>query len=191
MIKVCPLFVLVPVLALAAGGGLAQEKKPAAGPAAMEAPKPGPEHKILADDVGTWDATVEMWMAPGAAPVVSKGVEKVRMLGGFWQVSDFEGTFMGQPFQGLGQVGYDPAKKKYVSTWIDTWSTAFSNGEATYDSAAKTMTGAMEMPGQDGKLTKVKETTVWKGDTRVFTMSAPGPDGKEVPTMRITYTRRK
>jgi hypothetical protein len=28
-------------------------------------------------------------------------------------------------------------------------------------------------------------------DTRVFTMYAKGPDGKEAPTMRITYKRRK
>jgi len=31
-------------------------------------PTPGPEHETLKKDVGTWDATVEMFMAPGAPP---------------------------------------------------------------------------------------------------------------------------
>jgi hypothetical protein len=28
-------------------------------------------------------------------------------------------------------------------------------------------------------------------DTRVFTMSMPGPDGKDMEMMKITYKRRK
>ena len=30
-------------------------------------PQPGPEHEMLKKDVGTWDATVEMFMGPPAA----------------------------------------------------------------------------------------------------------------------------
>ncbi|MDA1261002.1 MAG: hypothetical protein O3A20_10325 [Planctomycetota bacterium] len=28
-------------------------------------PKPGPEHKIMNQDVGTWNAAVKVWMEPG------------------------------------------------------------------------------------------------------------------------------
>lgn len=47
-------------------------------------------------------------------------------------------------------------------------------------------------PGPDGKPTKIKAVTQYKDDdTRVFTMYMKGADGKEVPSMRISYKRRK
>jgi hypothetical protein len=36
----------------------------------------------------------------------------------------------------------------------------------------------------------MRTSTVFKDGTRVLTMYAPGPDGKEVMAVRITYTRR-
>lgn len=152
-------------------------------------PQPGPEHELLRKDVGVWDATVEIFGPPGTPPMVSKGTETVTMLGPFWQVGDFKSEMFGQPFEGKGITGYDPAKKKFVGTWVDTISTSISTVEATYDAAKKTMTGTMEGVGPDGATTKTKQTTEWKdADTRVFTMYAP--DGT-TPMMRISYKRRK
>jgi hypothetical protein len=163
------------------------------GPAlAQEMPKPGPEHEILKQDVGTWDAVVEMF-EPGKPPTVTKGTETVSvMTGGLWTVTDFKSTIMNEPFQGHGQNGFDPYKKKYVATWVDSMSPGITLGEYTYDAKTKTMKGFMEGPDMTGKLMKMSQTTEWKDpDTRVFSMSMPGPDGKDVPTMRITYKRRK
>lgn len=152
-------------------------------------PPPGPEHEMLKKDVGTWDATVEMFMDPGAPPSVSKGTEVVTMMGGFWQLSEFKSEMMGQPFEGRGTAGYDPQKRKYVGTWIDTMTPGYYTMEATYDPASKTMTSTMEGPDPSGQVTRTKATTEWKDpDTRVFSMY--GPDGKTVG-MRITYKRRK
>jgi len=156
---------------------------------APPSPKPGPEHEMLGKDVGTWDATVEMFMAPGGAPSVSKGTETVTMMGGFWQISEFKSEMMGQPFEGRGTMGYDPAKKKYVGTWVDSMTPGYHTVEGTYDAATKTLTGTMEGPDPAGGVVKTKETTEWKdADTRVFTMY--GPDGT-TPMMRISYQRRK
>ena len=152
-------------------------------------PQPGPEHAMLKQDVGVWDATVEMFMKPGEPPSVSKGTEIVTMVGGFWQVSDFKSEMMGMPFEGRGATGYDPVRKKYVGTWIDTMTPGYYTVEGTYDPATKTMTATMEGPDPTGVVTKTKETTEWKDDgTRVFTMY--GPDGT-TPMMRISYKRRK
>jgi hypothetical protein len=50
----------------------------------------------------------------------------------------------------------------------------------------------IEGPGPDGQPMKMKAVTEYKDDdTRVFTMYMNGPDGKEAPSMRITYKRRK
>jgi uncharacterized protein DUF1579 len=156
-------------------------------------PQPGPEHALLKGDAGTWDATVEVILPPGAPPVpASKGTETNTLMGGLWLVSDFKGDMMGSPFTGHGIAGWDPSKKKYVSVWTDSMSTSLMTGESTYDAASKTMTGWMEGPDMTGKVTKTKLVTEYKDpDTRVFTMYGPGPDGKEVPGLRITYKRRK
>lgn len=166
------------------------QDKPAAPAAMPPAPKPGPEHEVLKQDEGVWDATVEMTGMPGVPP--SKGVETNKMVGGLWLVTDFKSEMMNQPFQGHGVAGFDPNKKKYVTTWVDTMSTGLAVGEGTYDPATKTMTGWMEGPDETGKMTKMKMVSEWKdADTRVFTMYMKGPDGKEAPSMRITYKRRK
>jgi hypothetical protein len=171
---------LFAVLALAALPALAQMPP---------MPAPGPEHEMLKKDVGTWDATVEMSASPEMPASVSKGVEKVTMLGGFWQLSEFQSEMMGMPFEGRGTMGFDPAKKKFVGTWVDSMTPGYYTVEGTYDAATKTLTATMEGPDPSGKVTRTKETTEWKdADTRVFTMYAP--DGKTV-SMRISYKRRK
>ncbi len=158
----------------------------------MPMPKPGPEHKVLEMDAGTWDATVEMSMAPGAPPMTSQGTETNTIgCGGLCLISDFKSVMGGAPFHGHGTSTWDPAKKKYVGTWTDSMSAGISVGESTYDPATKTATGWMEGPDMTGKVVKTKAVSEYKdANTRVFTMYTIGPDGKEVPTMKITYKRK-
>lgn len=170
---------------LVAGSALAQEGMP-------PLPKPGPEHEVLTRDVGTWDATVEM-MEPGKPPTISKAVETVSVMdGGLWTLTDFKTNLMNMPFHGHGQNGFDPVKKKYVSSWVDSMSAGITLGEFTYDAKTRTMKGFIEGPDMTGKMMKMNETVEWKDpDTKVFTMAFPAPDGKDVTNMRITYKRRK
>ena len=159
--------------------------------AAQQPPVPGPEHKVLGMDAGTWDATVEMFM-PGAPPMTSKGTETNTMgCGGLCLISDFKGEFGGMPFHGHGTSTWDPNKKKYVGTWIDSMSSGLSLSEGTYDAAAKKATSTMEGPDPTGKIVKSKTVVEYKDDnTRVMSMFMTGPDGKEVPTMKISYTKK-
>ena len=154
-------------------------------------PMPGPEHAILKAEAGVWDAVVEVLGGP--APAISKGSETNTLMGnGLWLITDFKSEMMNMPFHGHGTTGWDPAKKKYVGTWVDTMSTGVMLSEGTYDAGTKTMTSWMEGPDMTGQMTKMKAVTEWKSpDNRVFSMYMPGPDGKEVATMRITYARRK
>ena len=158
----------------------------------MPMPKPGPEHKVLEMDAGTWDATVEMFMAPGAPPMVGKGTETSTMgCSGLCLVTDFKSTMAGQPFHGHGTSAWDPAKKKYVGTWTDSMSAGISTGESSYDPSTKTATGWMEGPDMTGKVVKSKSVVQYKdANTRIFTMYMTGPDGKEVQTMKISYARK-
>lgn len=169
----------------------------AALPAAQEMPAPptpGPEHKILQMDAGTWDAVVEMAGPPGGAPMSSKGVEVNTVgCGGLCLVSDFKGEFMpGAEFHGHGVTTYDPAKKKYVGSWTDSMSRGLAVAESTYDPAQKTFTGTMEGPDMSGNVVKSKAVTRYiDEDHREMTMFTTGPDGNEMQVMKISYTRRK
>lgn len=163
------------------------------GQGAPPMPTPGPEHQVLEEDEGVWDASVEIFPGPGAAPLTSKGVETNTIgCGGLCLITDFKGEMMpGQLFHGHGTTTYDPARKKYVGSWTDSMSRGLMIGESTYDPATRTATGVMEGPDPSGKVSKAKSVVQYKGGTRVFTLHMTGPDGKEVPSMRITYTRRQ
>jgi Protein of unknown function (DUF1579) len=158
--------------------------------------KPLPEHKILAADVGTWDATIKTYMGgPNAEPSVSKGTEVNEVLpGGLWVLSKFEGDFGGMKFEGRGQFGFDPVKKKYVGTWLDSMSTVLSVLEGDYDAKTKTMTyvGDGYDPEHKAKFSQKMVTTMKDDGTRVFTlyMKFEGQPA-EAKFMEITYTKRK
>jgi Protein of unknown function (DUF1579) len=157
--------------------------------------KPTVEHKILAGDEGTWDATIKSYMGgPDAEPAVSKGTEvNTVMTGGLWVLSKFEGDFGGMKFEGHGQFGYDPIKKKYVGTWIDSLSPNLSVLEGTYDPKTKTMTYVGEGIAPEGvKYTQKMVTTTKDDGSRVFTLYMKVGEAKdEAKFMEITYRKRK
>ena len=164
---------------------------PALAAAQMPMPTPGPEHAVLKEDVGTWDASIET-MFPGAPPAPpSKGVE-VNTMGcnGLCLVTDFKGEIMGGPFQGHGVATWDPVKKKFVGSWSDSMAPGLSLTEATWDAAKKTMNGTMDTPDGAGGTAKMRSTVEYSAGKRVVSIFMPGPDGKEMQTMRITYTKR-
>jgi hypothetical protein len=159
--------------------------------AAQDMHVPGPEHQKLAKGAGSWDCVVEA-MGMDGKPATSKATSETKMLpGGFWLVEEFTGDFMGQPFQGHGVFGYDPAKAKYVGSWVDSMAPSLLVMEGTFDRDGKVQTMIGQGPGMDGKMTTLRMVTTWKDDnTKVFQMFAPGPDGKEACGLTITYTRR-
>jgi hypothetical protein len=174
-------------LVLTARDAIRAEEKPEWTP-----PKPGKEHKILAKEVGEWDAAVKVWEKPAAKPMESKGKETNRMLGDFWLVSRFEGELAGMPFVGGGAFGYDPVKKKFVGIWIDSMSPHQMTFVGDYDEDTETMTSMGEgFDLQTNKPCKTKMISRFTGDdTRVMEMHMQGDDGKFSKTMEITYTRR-
>jgi hypothetical protein len=98
---------------------------------------------------------------------------------------------MGQPFTGHGMQGYDNVTGKWWSTWNDSMSTGLMVSEGTCDdSGACTFTGSWNDPVTKGKTT-ARMTTKWTSpNVEVFEMYTPGPDGKEMKMMEITYTKR-
>lgn len=154
----------------------------------MPVPKPGPEHEVIAQLEGTWDAAFEIMGQ------TSHGTMKNEMaMGGLWLVQDYEGEMMGQGFTGLGLLGYDPQKKLYLGTWVDSMTTSMSLAEGMYDKAKKELVLSMEGPNpMTGETVVMRQITRFKDkDHWEFAMAAPGPDGKYVDSFVIEYTRKK
>jgi hypothetical protein len=153
---------------------------------AQPMPKPGPEHEKLQRFVGNWDVTVSFMGAESKATATYKMV-----LGGLWLTEDFAGEFAGMKFEGRGVVGYDPIRKKYMATWIDSMSPTLMVMEGAFSKDDKTYTETGEGPGHDGKLQKMKSIFEFKDkDTFVFTMYMTA-DGKEQEAFKLTYRRKK
>jgi hypothetical protein len=154
---------------------------------AQEFPKPTAEHEAIKELEGTWDATMKM--DGGSFP----GVMKAKMdLGGLWLVSDYESDFGGLKFSGKGLDSYDPAKKKFVSVWVDSMSTTPMVLEGDYDKASETLVMTGKSKNMEGKAITVKTVSKMKGkDEHGFEMFEIGDDGKEKSMFTIDYKRKK
>src|SRR6266851_4107496 len=176
---------------LLSAGAVAQEKaakrKKAAGPpdekAMMEAMQkagtPGDAHKKLEAVVGTFDVKMKMWMDPTKPAEESTGSsENSWVLGGHYVEMKYQGTFMGQPFSGIGYQGYDNVTKKYIGTWMDTGSNGIMMSSGTMSGKVLSTSGSMADPmtGKTQKLTS--KVTVDDNDHHTMEMWGPGPDGK-------------
>ena len=156
---------------------------------------PGEVHKMMATWDGTWNTETSMWMKPGQPPLKSTGKMVNKMiLNGLFQESVYKGDMMGMPFEGHGTMGYDNAKKMFVSTWVDNMTSGIMKMEGPWDEATKSIT--LKGNGVDfntGKDCPGREVfKVIDSNTQTMEMYGPSPvDGKEMKVMEIKFTRAK
>jgi hypothetical protein len=168
----------------------------------MALAKPGENHKLLADMVGTWDYKVKFWMNPDseAPPSESTGQSVTRaVMDGRYFISEVtgkmqmpgpDGKLADADFSGMGVDGYDNAKKLYVSSWIDSMGTGIMNSEGTFDTATKTLTYTSEYEPMPGMKTKVRMVAKVMDRNHHTMQFFEDRGGKEVKTMEISYTRK-
>lgn len=151
--------------------------------------KPGKPHKQLRRLVGRWNAEIISYMGP--KPTTSTGSSVFRAtMGGRYIIQNYRGTFEGQPFQGMGISGYDNAKKKYVSAWIDSMGTGIMLSEGSYDPKTHALTevGTSSSPIGDMKMKMVSKYE----DRDHFSMTMYMiTDKGEQKSMVVKYTRDK
>lgn len=148
------------------------------------------ELAILAEDAGTWEATLTCTPPGGGQPMTEKGTEVVvPICDGKWQWSDFNGTMGGQPFEGHGLTGFDAEKKQYISFWISSGAATASTTTGTYDEAKKTFTFSGNCVNCEGKPMAITQTySRPDATTRNLQMSFKEPAGTS--EMRIVYKRK-
>ena len=153
---------------------------------------PGEFHQMLAKDEGEWAAEITSWMEPNAAPTKSTGKMVNKMiLGGRYQEQRYTGEYMGMPMDGIGTIGYDNAKKVFVSTWMDNLGTGVMVMEGKYDPATKSINflgkAVDPLTGKDMKIREVFKYV--DANTQVMEMYMDHT-GKEFKTMEIKFTRK-
>ena len=150
----------------------------------QELATPGEAHKRLDYFTGDWDFSTSMMGMPS-----EPGSQTIKwILGGRYLQSNVNGTLMGQPFEGLGLLGYDNYKKKYTYVWCASNSTTLLTSEGLADQTGKVITlfGTMDewMDGTHDKAVKyiyriidedtyefeVHDMGIVPGETKVITM---------------------
>jgi hypothetical protein len=167
----------------------------------MEMSKLNENHKLLSEMNGNWNFAIKMWMNPdpNAKPQESKGTATRKdIMGGRYVMMDVtgkmqmpgaDGKMKDVQFKGMGIEGYDNAKKKFVSSWIDNMSTGIQFSEGPYDPATKTFTYTSEIEMMPGMKTPVREVIQVPDNNHMTLEWYESRGGQEKKTMEIAYTR--
>lgn len=137
----------------------------------------------------------QMWMKPGDKPQQSSGSsDHTWVMGGRFLKMEFQGDVHGQPYEGLGYLGYDNVRGEHTGIWLDNMNTGIMRSSGQFDVATKTLTesGTMSCPMTGEKDQRFHGE--WKSidsDTLLYTMYHVNPDGTEMKGMEITYKRLK
>ncbi|MEW5844377.1 MAG: DUF1579 domain-containing protein [Bacteroidota bacterium] len=151
---------------------------------------PGPAQQSLAKMAGAWKAEVTIF-DPSGKEMKSDGTADYEMiLGGRYLKSNFKGTMMGMPMEGMGLDAYDNATKEYISVWIDNFGTGVMYMKGKREDATQTIvyqgSATDPMTGKDQPMKIIIRTV----DDKHFQMLMFNIDGdKEIKTMQIDYTR--
>jgi hypothetical protein len=154
---------------------------------------PAAPEKWVQQLVGEWESEAKLIFAPGQPPVESKGSESVRAVGN-WILAETKATTPLGPMTGIMTVGYDPEKKHFVGTWIDSMNSYLWSYKGTLDATGKILTLEAEgpNPAEPGKLGKFRDVIEVKGkDEKTLTASMLGPDGQWTTFMTVSYRRAK
>jgi hypothetical protein len=162
----------------------------------FEFPKPTKEHQWLHRLVGQWTMEADCVMGPDQPPSKHTGIERVRSLGGFWTIGEGEGEMPGGgTSQSIMTLGYDPAKKQFVGSFIASMMThlwIYDGG--SLDPAGKVLTLNAEGPNFSGGPNMAKYQDIIEfvnDDHRTLTSRLLGEDGKWTQFMTANYHRKK
>ena len=159
-----------------------------------EMPKPAKEHELLKQFAGEWEVAAEALAAPGQEALKCEGTESAKMLGGFWLVGQNQASMQGMPVSSVLTIGYDPAAKRYVGTFVCSMDSTHWKYVGDMDESGKKLTLETEGPSMldHAKKAKYRETLELKDkDHKVFTSFIQDAEGKWVKMITMDYRRKK
>lgn len=160
----------------------------------MEMPKPQDEHRWLQQLIGDWAYESECVMGPDKPSETFKGSETVKALGDLWVVGESQGEMPGGG-DALMRItlGFDPAKGRFVGTWVGSMMPLLWTYDGFLDEERKILTLESEGPSfsGDGTISKYRDIIEIKSPSeRLFYSKVLGPDGTWNQFMTARYSKR-
>jgi hypothetical protein len=162
--------------------------------------EPQEQHRWLQKLVGEWTYEHESCAEPGKPPEKLVGTDTVRTLGDLWVLCEGKGNMPGGGIATtLMTLGYDPARKRFVGTFIGSMMTHLWVYDGQLDAAGKMLTLDTEGPSftaegkfVEGKMAKYKDVIEFKSDDyRTLSAHTLGDDGQWQSFMTAYYRRKK
>jgi hypothetical protein len=157
--------------------------------------EPQAEHTWLHKLVGQWTFEGECVMGPDQPAMKHTGSESVRSVGGLWTLGEGKGAGPdGNEMNSFMTLGYDPAQKRFVGTFIASMMTHLWIYSGALDAAGKVLTLDAEGPDFSGGPGMVKYQDIIEfvsDDHRTLKSRLLGPDGKWQQFMTAHYRRKK
>ena len=155
----------------------------------MQPPAPQLEHQWLERMAGEWTFTTECSMGPGQPPMTGAGTDTTVSLGGLWVISEWKQPGPdGTPMTSRMTIGYDPARGKYVGSFVASCMTHHWIYEGEREGDVLTLNA--DGPSFTDPTAKYQDIWELTADGRRLLRSrAQLPDGTWAEFMRAEYTR--
>jgi hypothetical protein len=154
---------------------------------------PQKEHQWLSRLVGEWTSEAETVSEPGKPAERFRGTEHVRSLGGLWVLAEGQGEAPEcGPATTLMTLGFDPARGRYVGTFVASMMTHLWRYDGALDAAGRALALDTEGPSMagDGTLARYRDVIELHGDDhRTLTAQTLGADGAWRVFMTAHYRR--
>lgn len=154
--------------------------------------QPGSQHQLLQQLVGAWRVRITFWSSPESKGQVSHGTSESRwVLGGRFIQENFTGKVEGEPYTGMGMIGYDNGARGFKTVWLDSFNTSVASASGSYVEATKTfeLVGEVYDPMRGG-LKEVRSTIhLATPDSYIFSMYDETPTGRRFKSFEMYYSR--
>ncbi len=151
------------------------------------------EHRWLERLVGEWTYEMEASMKPGEPPApMDRGRESVRSLEGLWIVAEGRSEMPegGGSATTIMTLGFDPAKEKFVGTFVGSMMPSLWIYEGALDGDVLTLDTEGPSFTAEGRMAKYRDTIELKSDGhRVLTSTCQNEDGSWTHFMTAHYRR--
>ena len=154
--------------------------------------EPAKEHQWLKGLIGDWTFEGECIMGPDQPPARMSGAETVRALGERWAICESTTPMPeGGTATNVLSLGYDPAKGKFVGTFLSSAMNALWVYEGTLDADGTVLTLDTEGPSMtgEGRARYQDIIALTASGERRFSSRIEMPDGAWVTFMTSTYKK--
>jgi hypothetical protein len=184
--------ITIAALACASLDVLAQDPSEAAAISPSVARRmPGPMHAKLEPLIGKWKMTGRLRSAPDAPwTETASDVDRRWILGGRFVEERVASDIHGEPWEGLGLIGYDNTREQFTMAWFENQSTG------TWFCSGRLVDGQIVFEGKNSHA-ETGEKERWgkwvldlEGERHTFLGYNKDASGREFQSMEMTATRR-